>query len=287
MKKRTVLLTGGTGFIGRHVLSQLLADGVHVRLIARTRVKQLDGPSEKVEVVYTTNAFLESIEWWTKQCTGIDRVIHLAWYVEPGKYLDSLKNLECLNGSINLAIASIRSGVTKFVGIGTCFEYDLDEPTPKKISSQLNPKTIYAASKASLYFLMQNLFKSSGIDFAWGRLFYLYGEGEDSRRFSPYLHHQLSSDLVAELTSGFQIRDFIDVKEAAKKIIEIANNNTNDAVNICSGRGVSIRQFAEDIADLYGKRDLLKFGARQENITDPHYVVGSLESYSQKVANES
>lgn len=278
MNKETVLLTGGTGFIGRHVLSHLSDNDVNVRLITRSPVEQFVKRFKEVEVIYTPNAFVETAEWWNKQCAGIDRVIHLAWYVEPGKYLDSFKNLECLNGSVNLALASIRSGVTKFVGIGTCFEYDLEERLPKKNTSQLNPKTIYAASKASLYFLLLNLFHTSKIDFAWARLFYLYGEGEDGRRFSPYLHHQLSCGLEAQLTSGSQIRDFIDVKFAAKRIIDIAFNSTNGAVNICSGRGVTIRQFAEEIADLYGRRDLLKFGARSENITDPEYVVGSLEN---------
>ena len=157
MNKETVLLTGGTGFVGRHVLSILLANGVNVRLISRTPAEQLIKSSKKVEFIYTPNAFVESAEWWNKQCEGVDRVIHLAWYVEPGEYLDSFKNLECLNGSVNLAMASIRSGVTKFVGIGTCFEYDLEEPVPKKTTSQLNPKTIYAASKASLYFLLLNI----------------------------------------------------------------------------------------------------------------------------------
>ena len=278
MNKETVLLTGGTGFIGRHVLSLLCAEGINVRLITRIPAEQLAKDFRKVEVIHTPNAFVESAEWWIKQCEGIDRVIHLAWYVEPGKYLDSFKNLECLNGSVNLAFASIRSGVTKFIGIGTCFEYDLEEPVPKKTTSQLNPKTIYASSKASLYFLLLNLFQATKIDFAWARLFYLYGEGEDSRRFSPYLHRQLSCGLEAQLTNGSQIRDFIDVKFAAKRIIDIAFNSTNGATNICSGHGVTIRQFAEEVADLYGRRDLLKFGARQENITDPEYVVGSLEN---------
>ena len=280
MSKETVLLTGGTGFVGRQVLFKLLADDFHVKLITRTPVETglFKKTSINLEAVYTPNAFTESIEWWNKQCEGVDRVIHLAWYVEPGKYLNSLKNLECLNGSMNLAVACIHTGITKFVGIGTCFEYDLEGMLPKKKNDKLDPKTIYAASKASLYFLLLNMFKSANVSFAWGRLFYLFGEGEDDRRFSPYLKRQLSSGLEANLTNGSQIRDFMDVKDAAKKIIEIAFDSTNGAVNICSGRGISIKQFAENIADLYGRRDLLKFGTRQENITDPQYVVGSLDT---------
>jgi len=277
MKKETILLTGGTGFIGRHVLSILLADGFNVRLITRGLSREIGRNREGIEIVSTDNAFLESREWWTKQCAGVNRVIHLAWYVEPGQYLNSLKNLECLTGSLNLALAGIASGISKFVGVGTCFEYDLEDSMPKDSDSKLNPNTIYASAKASLYFLLKNLFTLSKIDFAWARLFYLYGQGEDERRLTPYLHRQLSNGLIAELTSGNQIRDFIDVKLAAQQIVEATFNSATGSINICSGKGISIRQFAEEIADLYGAHDLLKFGARQDNITDPQYVVGSLK----------
>jgi len=46
------------------------------------------------------------------------------------------------------------------------------------------------------------------------------------------------------------------------------------AFNICSGKPVTVRELAQSIADEYGKRDLLKFGARKENPVDPPYLVG-------------
>ena len=94
-------------------------------------------------------------------------------------------------------------------------------------------------------------------------MFYLYGEGEDDRRLVPYLHKQLTNGEAVELTSGKQIRDFLDVTEAGRIIAEIALCEKSGPINVCSGIPITVRQLAEQIADKYGRRDLLKFGVRQ------------------------
>ena len=74
-----------------------------------------------------------------------------------------------------------------------------------------------------------------GIEFAWCRLFYLYGEGEDERRLVPYLRAKLRAGEPAELTSGEQIRDYLDVRDAGRMIVEAALGTVQGPVNICSG----------------------------------------------------
>ena len=206
-------------------------------------------------------------------CVGVDTVIHVAWYAEPGKYLSSPKNMLCLTGTLSLAEAAAASSVKRFVGVGKCFEYDLDYPE-LATSTPLAPKTSYASAKAAAYYGLNSWLPSQGVEFAWCRLFYLYGEAEDTRRLVPYLHAQLKSGAKVELTKGTQIRDFMDVETAGKMIAELALTNKQGAYNICSGIPVSIRQLAEEIADKYGRRDLLLFGARAENEVDPACVVG-------------
>jgi dTDP-6-deoxy-L-talose 4-dehydrogenase (NAD+) len=78
----------------------------------------------------------------------------------------------------------------------------------------------------------------------------------------------------AELTSGSQIRDYLDVNEAGRMIVETALSAVQGPVNICSGMPITVRQLAEQIADEYGRRDLLRFGARPDNLVDPPCVVG-------------
>ena len=271
---RTVLLTGATGFVGHQVLSALGDHQSQVRVVVRDGSQdQLVGGKNIEQVITTQDLFAESADWWANTCSGVDTVIHVAWYTESGKYLQSLKNIDCLIGSLNMAKGALKAGVRRFVGIGTCFEYDL---TVGKLSIEtpLNPLTPYAAAKVAFFTALSQLLPAHGVEFLWCRLFYLYGEREDPRRLVPYIRSMLAEGKPAELTSGNQVRDFIDVAEAAKMITEEALGNHQGAINICSGVPVTVRQLAERIADEYGRRDLLKFGARSDNLVDPLCVVG-------------
>jgi dTDP-6-deoxy-L-talose 4-dehydrogenase (NAD+) len=203
----------------------------------------------------------------------VDTVIHAAWYVEPGKYLDSPLNIDCATGSLALADGAIRAGVTQFMGIGTCFEYRLPNAAITE-ASKLGPVTLYAAAKLALQRMLERRFAGSGTAFTWARLFYLFGEGEHPARLFPTLHRKLSAGEPMLLSSGDKIRDFLDVEEAGRLIATLAESGQTGIANICSGRPVTIRQVAEQIADRYGRRDLLEFGSASVHPLDPEAVAG-------------
>jgi dTDP-6-deoxy-L-talose 4-dehydrogenase (NAD+) len=115
---------------------------------------------------------------------------------------------------------------------------------------------------------------AQSLEFVWCRLFYLYGEDEDARRLVPYLRARLANGEPAELTSGNQIRHFINVNEAGRLIALAALDSVQGLINICYGIPITVKQLAEEIADEHGQRDLLKFNVRQENTIDPPCVVG-------------
>jgi nucleoside-diphosphate-sugar epimerase len=268
-----ILITGASGFVGRHVVRALTEHDNPLRLALRTGSLPFAGLREADEVIHTPDLFHAEPAWWAQALKGVDTAVHLAWYAEPGKYLQSPVNLDCLYGTIEMAKACIEAGVRRFVGTGTCAEYDLNQGLLRP-DSPLNPQTLYAACKASTFQILGQLLPANGVEFAWCRLFYLYGEGEDSRRLVPYLRKRLSEGEPAELTSGRQIRDFLDVRDAGSLIANVALGDRQGPVNVCSGIPITIRQLAERIADEYGRRDLLKFGVRPENLFDPPCVVG-------------
>ena len=277
MKKR-VLVTGATGFVGRQVLDYLATQDVYLTVIVREGKQSLFTNNPAVhDIITTVDLFAETSEWWADVMQGIDTLVHVAWYAEPGLYLQSSKNLDCLQGTLCMAKGAIQAGVRRFVGIGTCFEYDLSYGM-LSTETPLKPLTPYAGAKAAAYMSLTPALAANGIEFVWCRLFYLYGKGEDVRRLVPYLREKLAAGEPAELTSGNQIRDFIDVSEAARLIGDVALGIVQGSVNICSGIPITVKQLAEDIADEYGRRDLLKFGARPDNLIDPLCVVGLRES---------
>jgi dTDP-6-deoxy-L-talose 4-dehydrogenase (NAD+) len=271
---KTILLTGASGFVGRQIARRLIARGHKVRLVLRPGGLQRSGLSpEAVEVVETEDLFSENADWWACHLAGIEAIVHSAWYVEPGKYLDAPENIDCALGSLTLADAAIRIGVKHFIGIGTCFEYRLPNGAITA-ESELGPVTLYAAAKLALYRMLARRFAQSGTNFTWARLFYLHGEGEHPARLFPTLHRKLAAGEPMRLSSGDKIRDFLDVADAGRLIATLAETGQAGIANICSGRPVTIREIAEGIADIHGRRDLLEFGTAAVHPRDPAAVAG-------------
>jgi len=277
MNKR-ILITGGSGFVGRQVINSLENENVDITIVIRGEKNNIFDKNKNIKkIIITNNLFVESEKWFKDVLNNIDIIIHLAWYVEPKDYLQSIKNIECMQGTINIAKVAISAGVRRFIGIGTCFEYEFNNEIITT-ETNLKPTTPYAAAKAATFLALSQLLPSQSIEFAWCRLFYLYGEGEKPERLVPYIKNKMSKGEVVELTSGNQIRDYLDVKEAGSLITKVALGSLQGPINICSGVPVSIRSFAEKIAEEFNQIKLLKFGARPENKTDPIYVVGDAEN---------
>lgn len=271
---KRILITGGTGFVGRQIVRSLSKKNVEITLVVRSgKEHAVRNIASVKKVISSQDIFIENQHWWANTCKGIDIVIHAAWHVEPGQYLESEKNADCLIGSIELVRGVAYAKVRKFVGIGTCFEYELSA-SRLSIQTPLKPLTTYAAAKTALFTFCSSYFPTRGTDFAWCRLFYLYGEGEDERRLVPYVRGKISKGEVAELTSGKQIRDYMDVSQAGDQISEVALGTEVGPLNICSGLATTVRDLAGKIAEEYGRPDLLLFGGKDENINEPPCVFG-------------
>jgi len=272
--KRRVLVTGATGFVGKQVLASMLERGVQIAPVVRPgSIRKLPTSPQLETPIVTEDLFSENESWWQQKLQGVDILMHIAWYAESGQYQFSTKNMNCLIGTLRMAQAAAQAGVKRLVGVGTCFEY-AQARSPLSVDSPLAALSPYAACKAAAYFALLQLLPQYGLQFAWCRLFYLYGSGEDERRLVPTIRKNLSEGRAVDLTAGNQVRDFLDVSEAGRRIADVALSGKTGAINICSGKPVTVRELAESIANEYGRRDLLKFGTRKENPVDPYHVVG-------------
>jgi dTDP-6-deoxy-L-talose 4-dehydrogenase (NAD+) len=230
-------------------------------------------------VVATDDLFAEGEAGLRGMVRDVETLVHAAWYAEAGQYQSSLKNLDCLAGTVRLAQAAARAGVRRFVGVGTCYEYDFTALArsgayPIEPDAPLGAETVYGAAKMAAFVALDRALAQSEMQFAWCRLFYLYGAGEDSRRLLPYVLARLRAGNTAKLSAGTQVRDFLDVAEAGRQIARVAEADGTGPINICSGRAISVRDFI--LSQLPGDADLslLHFGACEMRADEPEIVVG-------------
>lgn len=269
-----MLVTGANGFVGAQIVKRLQENGHALRLVARpAAASRLAGQVPNAEIVSCDDIFAQTAQWWEQACNGVDAIVHAAWYVNPSDYLDSEQNAACVAGTFKMAQGAVAAGVQHFVGLGTCMEYAL--PSERlSIDSPTVPTTVYGTCKLALFEILDGFLKTANMRFSWCRLFYLFGEGENDKRLYPYLNHCLAAGKPARLGAGTQLRDYLDVAAAGAAVADVIDTGQVGAINVCSGRPVSIREFAESIADRYGRRDLLEFGEHQPHPRDPPAVVG-------------
>ncbi|NIF20348.1 NAD-dependent epimerase/dehydratase family protein [Candidatus Pantoea multigeneris] len=271
---RHILLTGANGFVGQALVQQLLQQDVKLTLVVRRPTPlALAGEAKIVQTLVTDSLFDKSVAWWRTQLQGIDTVLHAAWYVDPKDYLNTPANLECMQGTLNLAQACIAEGVQHFAGIGTCFEYSHDS-SPLTVDSPLRANSLYGTSKAATYSLLQQLFSRSETRFAWYRLFYLFGENEKSGRLVSYLHERFARGETATIDYPDIQRDYLDVKQAAGMIVNALMQQATGAFNVCSGQPIALRDLALGVAAGYNAEHLLLLGSPDNKAALPPALYG-------------
>ena len=257
--KTKILLTGASGFVGTQILRKLLEFECEISLVLRSKSTNPLFESDKItEVFYTDDLFTENENWFKYILKDIDVVIHAAWFAKPNEYLDSNLNLVCVDGSLKFASVAKDCKVKRFIGIGTCLEYDLSYER-LSINTELKPISLYAHSKVKVYRGMIHCFTGSNTQFSWCRLFSLYGENENRDRLVPYVSQKLRNREKVHIFNGDFIRDYLDVEIAGSQIAEVAVSNFTGVVNICSGVPISIRQLTLNLGQKYGAPELLIF----------------------------
>jgi nucleoside-diphosphate-sugar epimerase len=275
-----VFVTGASGFIGAAVIRLLIEQGVETAaLVSNKNTTRLDWLSGRFQAIEGRLSDLPTLRSTLAQFKP-DACIHLAWYAEPGKYLYSSENIPSLQHSLIALQTLIDVGCRQFVGVGTCAEYDTskgylheDDPT--------HPATIYAACKLSMCLIGQQIATSAGVNFAWARLFYLYGPSEDPRRLVPALIHSLQVGKSFEATAGEQIRDYLHLEDVASALITLATQQVNGIYNISSGLPITMRHLMIQIGQMLGKDSLIQLGALPYRQWEPMFICGNNQKLRQ------
>ena len=273
-----VLLTGAGGFIGAHVARALLARGAEVHAVVRDRSSAPRLAAIAGEITLHEADLLDPVAVARVVAAARAEVcIHGAWYAVPGKYLDAPENLAHVSASLDLARRVVDADCKRFVGLGTCFEYDTAASTPLRESSPTAPRFLYAACKLALHDILSAYAATSKTSFAWCRIFYQYGPMEAPARLVPHVIDRLLGGGIAETTEGGQVRDFLHVADVGSAVAAVALGELEGAVNIGSGVALTVRELVTTIARLCDAEDRVRFGAIPYRLGDPMFVCADVE----------
>jgi nucleoside-diphosphate-sugar epimerase len=253
-----VAVTGGRGFVGRHVLAELATRPVDV-VSTRTPGGPQDDPASSPIRWVTLD-----IGYPPEKCFAAlgepDVLIHLAWSGLPN--YRSLHHFESeLPAQYRFLAGLIRDGLPSLLGVGTCFEYGF-QSGPLAADFETRPTNPYGYAKDALRKQLQLLKTMEPFSFTWARLFYMYGEGQPETSLLPKLKEAVALERrTFEMSGGEQLRDYLPVGEVARRLVDLALElRDGGPINICSGKPVSVRRLVEGWIREHGWKIELELG---------------------------
>ncbi|MBF0230145.1 MAG: NAD(P)-dependent oxidoreductase [Desulfamplus sp.] len=239
-----VLVTGATGFIGRHVVELLLKHQHEVIAVARDidKARSINWFNN----VKFVNCDLNEPDLNISEILGIpDVLVHLAWSGLPN-YKD-LSHFEInLPTSYTFIKNMITAGTKHILVAGTCFEYGIQNG-PLSEDMPTFPVTPYGLAKDTLRKFLDSLQKQYDFLFQWVRLFYMYGSGQNPNSLMAQLDRAIDNkDELFKMSGGEQLRDYMPIEEIARRIyFLIENSSIKGVINCCSGKPISVRSLVE------------------------------------------
>ena len=268
-----VLVTGGAGFVGSHLVRRLLVDGARVTVLAQ--------PGAPIGMLGSLRARVQWVEADLTEPAAVERaladaresvVFHLAAWTggrsraaEPEAWrMSSRVNLE---GTMNLlaALAPRASALSCIVRTGGMEEYG-DGPVPFREDQRERAVSPYSASQVAATQAAHAFATHAGLPLVTLRPSLIYGPGQDASFFLPALILACLAGRDFEMTAGTQTVDFVFVDDVVDALVRAATTleAVGRIVNAGSGREISVRALAERVVALAGTSTRLRLGERSD-----------------------
>ena len=270
MKK--VLITGANGLIGTACLPLLLDQGYKIHAVSGKH----SGKDDK-GITWEKCDLLE-VSGIQKLVTSVkpDYLLHLAWYTEHQKFFGSTENFRWLISSLELFRQFYAGGGKKAVGAGTCAEYSWqDGSILQENSTPLKPQTLYGRIKGLLHEGLNEIAGTYKAEYAWGRIFFLYGPGENNQRLVPAAIAAMAQGRPFTCSQSHKLRDYLHVSDVAAAFAALLAGKATGAVNIGSGAGTKLAEITEILGKLMHRMDLVD--NREETVSDVLAIIAATE----------
>ena len=279
-----ILVTGASGFIGRHLIDTLLEHGHEITAVARDLQKAKQMPwFDRVKFLIHDVHSQEVVRLFEEGMP--DAVAHLAWPNLPN-YLDTVHIESNLPADARFLRQLIAVGVPKLLVTGTCLEYGMVNG-PLHEAIEPNPTTPYAIAKNALRQFLEQISHNTQCQLQWTRLFYTFGAGQNPNSLLAKLDQSIKSgDTAFKMSRGEQLRDYLPVSKVASKLSEVLHSSYTGVINICSGQPISVRQLVEERLNQRGRRIELLLGHYHYTNYEPMAFWGDASLFDREITQK-
>lgn len=263
-----VLVTGGTGYIGRHVVDELCKHDVEVYVSSLEDTTPNDSC-----IVVTAPLFDVNNPSLYEDLGSPDRVIHLAW--RDGFNHRSDAHFEDLPHHVKLFEMLADHNVQSLTAMGTMHEVGYWEG-PINADTPTNPQSYYGIAKNALRQAAITIGAQSGMSVKWLRAYYITGDDARSNSiFGKITAAANDGKKTFPFTSGKNKYDFIDIKELARQIVAASLQDEYDGIiNCCTGKPLTLAERVESFIAEHGYDIELEYGAFPDRPYDSPGVWG-------------
>lgn len=279
---KRVLLTGASGFVGRHAVAPLLGAGFEVHAVTASGA----GADADARAVWYRADLLDARQSRELvETVKPTHLLHAAWYAVPGKFWTAEENLRWVGASLELFQAFAGAGGRRLVGVGTCAEYDWTAAGEacSESSTPAAPATLYGACKNALRLLLEAFARQAGFGQAWARVFFPYGPHDHAEKLVAYAARSLLTGEPVNATHGRQVRDLLYVEDVGAALARLLDSEAEGVVNVASGEGVALAEVLGRLAALTDGRELLRLGARRAPEGEPPALVADVTRLREEV----
>jgi nucleoside-diphosphate-sugar epimerase len=250
---KNLLVVGGTGFIGQHVVKKAFKEGFSTTVLSKNNPNsddKFDGASYLTVDIKHKAMLLTAL-----RDKAFDYVINLGGYVDHVNYSNGGNEVYDVhfNGVRNLVDCLNKSKIKGFVQIGSSDEYG-NNPAPQSETQREVPISPYSCAKVASTYFLQTLYRTEKFPAVILRPFLVYGPGQEGERFIPQIIKGCLDNQMFPTSKGYQLRDFCFIEDFVQAIFSALNNKQayGEVINVASGVPVSIRHMINMVVDIVG-----------------------------------